>query len=94
MNTHPLSRLFPLGKIVITVNALRYLDPSDVRAALKRHASGDWGDLCMNDKAINEGALEAGCQVISAFRDRKGSRFFVITQGDRSQTTLLLPQDD
>jgi len=94
MNTHLLSKLFPLGEIVITANALRCLDPSDVRAALARHASGDWGDLCMDDKAINDGALAAGCQLISAFRDRKGSRFFIITQGNRSQTTLRLPQDD
>lgn len=93
MNTHPASKLFPLGELVITTNALRCLAPSEVCAALDRHASGDWGDLCMDDKAINDGALAAGCQLISAFHDRKGNRFFIITQGDRSQTTLLLPQD-
>ena len=85
---------FPLGQTVITPNALETLHADDVQRAIRRHSGGDWGDLCMDDKAINDGALAAGCQLISAFHDRKGNRFFIITQGDRSQTTLRLPQDD
>ena len=94
MNTHSLSKLFPLGQIVITLDALRCLDPSDACAALQRHANGDWGDLSLDDKDVSDSALKSGGQLVSAFRDRNGRRFFIVTRSDRRQTTLCLPNDD
>jgi hypothetical protein len=84
---------FPLGQTVITSNALDTLDPADVQAALARHASGDWGDLSPDDRDENELSLREGFRLFSAYRDRNQTRFYVITEADRSATTVLLPED-
>ncbi len=84
---------FPLGQTVITTNALGTLNPVDVQAALARHASGDWGDLAPEDRDENELSLREGFRLFSAYRDRNQTRFYVITEADRSATTVLLPED-
>ena len=84
---------FPLGQTVITSNALDTLDPADVQGALARHASGDWGDLSPDDRDENELSLREGFRLFSAYRDRNQTRFYVITEADRSATTVLLPED-
>ena len=94
MDTHPLSKHFPLGQTVITANALGRVHPADVCVALQRHANGDWGDLAATDKAENELSLQEGFRLLSAYRDRKGTRFLIITEADRSSTTVLLPEDN
>ncbi len=94
MNTHPLSKPFPLGQTVITPNALGQLYPADVRAALQRHACGEWDDLVPRDKTDNELSMKEGFRLLSAYRDRKGTRFWVITAADRSWTRVLLSEDN
>jgi len=84
---------FPLGQTVITSNALDTLDMNDVAAALRRHQGGDWGDVCKADADLNDDALLIGCRVLSAYVDRRGLRFWIITEADRSVTTVLLPED-
>ena len=93
MNTQPLSKSFPLGQTVITANALKRVHPADVCAALQRQAGGDWGDLCAEDKAESALPLKEGFRLLSAYRDRKGTKFWIITEADRSSTTVLLPED-
>jgi hypothetical protein len=85
--------LFPLGQCVITANARDVLHPEDVKLAIDRHASGDWGDLCDSDRAENELALASALRLFSRYRDRWGQKFYVITEHDRSVTTVLLPED-
>jgi len=84
---------FPLGQVVITRNALDTLLSRDVRRALARHASGDWGDLCEEDHQQNEVCLSAGCRLFSAYQTADGTKFWIITEADRSVTTVLLPED-
>jgi len=84
---------FPLGQIVITTNAKDSLNPEDIPLALERHASGDWGDLGEADIRSNEIGLAQGLRLLSAYDDRAGIRFWIITEADRSATTVLLPQD-
>jgi hypothetical protein len=85
---------FPLGQCVITANAERTLHPADVRSALDRHARGDWGELCPHDWAENEAALQHGARLFSRYSDRtKQVTFYIITEHDRSVTTVLLPED-
>lgn len=84
---------FPLGQTVITRNALGAVDPEDVQGAMLRHACGDWGDICDEDKAINEQSLIHGARLMSTFTDRRGTKFWIITEADRSVTTVLLPDD-
>ena len=93
MNTTSLSKLFPLGETVITANALGQVHPADVCAALKRHACGDWGGLSATDEAENALSLKEGFRLLSAYSDRNGTKFWIITEADRRSTTVLLPED-
>ena len=93
MNEHALKISFPLGRAVITRNALDQLHPADIFAAIRRHMVGDWGDLGSADAKANDEALRDGCRLLSAYRDRNGIKFWVITEADRSATTILLPED-
>jgi hypothetical protein len=84
----------PLGKVVATPRALKAItevgeDPLDY---LARHASGDWGDLCEDDRRENERSLRHGWRVVSSYPVGKKT-VWVITEADRSVTTLLLPEE-
>jgi hypothetical protein len=83
---------FPLGQVVISANANAQLDPAEVTAALSRHASGDWGDVCADDAALNEQALKHGDRLLSVYGP-KDRQFWIITEADRSVTTILMPED-
>jgi hypothetical protein len=84
---------FPLGRTVITQNARNTLHPEDIPAALARHAKGDWGDVDEADRKENELSLEKGFRLLSVYKDRGGTKFWIITEADRSATTVLLPED-
>jgi hypothetical protein len=88
-----MSQKFSLGKTAITPAALEALPPDEVLAAIRRHASGDWGDLEADDRQVNEDALKEGARLFSAYTSQQGTRFYVITEWDRSVTTVLLPED-
>jgi len=83
---------FPLGQIVITANANTTLDPADVQQGLSRHAKGDWGDVCPEDRKENELSLKEGFQLLSVYRSGD-KQFWIITEADRSVTTVLMPDD-
>lgn len=85
--------LFPLGQSVITRRAKDVLHPQDVQACLDRHAKGDWGELCEADWKENEVGVQQSLRLFSVYRDRCGTKFYVITEADRSATTVLLPED-
>ena len=84
---------FSLGQVVITPGANAALDRQDVVTALRRHHSGDFGDMCEEDKAYNQEALETGGRIMSAYHDRNDTKFWIITEHDRSATTILLPDE-
>ena len=84
---------FPLGRIVATQNALDSIHVDDIQEALERHSQGDWGDLDEHDLTANEEALVHGNRVLSAYRSRSEVGFWIITERDRSSTTVLLPSD-
>ena len=83
---------FPLGRVLITPNALNTLDTNDVQLTLHRHQSGDWGEVCLEDRAENEFSLTRGLRLLSVYRS-EGTKFWIITEADRSATTVLLPED-
>jgi hypothetical protein len=86
-------QLFPLGHIVITRGALQTVNPDDVQRSIARHAKGDWGDLEPQDRAENELSLRQGFRLLSTYADRSGTKFYIITEADRSVTTILLPSE-
>jgi hypothetical protein len=83
---------FSLGQMVITSNASLRLPTEVVLTALHRHASGDWGDLCPEDTLANDTALIHGGRLLSAY-GQGDDRFWIITEADRSATSVLLPED-
>jgi hypothetical protein len=83
---------FPLGQVVITSSASLRLATEEVLTGIRRHACGDWGDLCPEDKLANDDALEHGGRLLSAYGEGQ-HRFWLITEADRSVTTVLLPDD-
>jgi hypothetical protein len=82
---------FWLGRLVVTANA--EAEHEDIHNSINRHLSGDWGDLCAEDNEANEVALQYGGRLFSAYHDRKKVKFWIITEADRSATTVLLPDD-
>ena len=84
---------FPLGQIVITRHAREALHPDLVFRALARHARGDWGELCDEDREENELSLKEGYRLLSAYDTADSTKFWIITEADRSVTTILLPSD-
>jgi hypothetical protein len=83
---------FTLGQIVITSNAAGRLDTIAVREGLRRHAAGDWGDITPEDACENELSLKEGFRLLSAYGTGE-RRFWIITEADRSVTTILFPED-
>ena len=88
-----MSLKFPSGRTVITPGALSKLVHESVAQGLRRHLAGDWGELDSEDKAANEWALVTGERLLSAYRDLAGEQFWIITEADRSVTTVLLPEE-
>ena len=83
----------PLGQTVATPAALAAVSRPDILAALRRHAAGDWGEVDAEDRAANDDALTTGGRLLSVFRSASGTPFWVVTEADRSVTTVLLPED-
>ena len=84
---------FRLGKLVATPAALDSLTNDDIQTALDRHLSGDWGDVGEEDRAENELSLKQGLRLFSVYHGSNGTKFYIITEHDRSITTVLLPSD-
>jgi hypothetical protein len=88
---------FQLGQVVATPAAMELLGRLGINPAtiLLRHVSGDWGDLGNEDRAANDLALTPGAEtrILSAYNVGPGERVWIITEADRSYTTILLPTD-
>jgi hypothetical protein len=84
----------PLGRVVATPGALKLLKEADRQPFdyLVRHATGDWGELCAFDRRQNQVALREGLRVLSSYNVSAG-RVWIITEADRSATTILLPEE-
>lgn len=85
--------LFQPGQIVATRGALSVLLREDIMKALRRHLSGDWGDLSTEDKQENDFAVNNELRILSSYSSKKGVKFWIITEADRSVTTVLLPEE-
>lgn len=85
---------FELGQVLITPGAYEALNLMDAAYGLDRHAKGDFGDVCEEDKLLNDEAIILGDgRIMSAYRDRNDNKFWIITEWDRSATTILLPSE-
>ena len=87
--------LFSAGQIVATPGALEALERNaqEPITFLKRHLTGDWGDLCEDDAQQNASAVEHGYRILSAYHLHDDTKIWLITECDRSATTFLLPSE-
>ncbi|MDV6347652.1 type I restriction endonuclease subunit M [Nitrosomonas sp. Is35] len=87
--------LFPLGRIVATPGALEALDRYAINAMdlIKRHQSGDWGNVPPGDAEENLRSIENGWRILSSYALSENQNLWIITEADRSVTTLLLPEE-
>lgn len=86
---------FLLGQVVATPGALRALSEAGQtpHEFLSRHIVGDWGEVDQEDQKENELSLARGFRILSAYRLRDQTKIWIITEADRSATTLLLPEE-
>lgn len=85
--------LFKMGTTCSTPGVLAKLSPEDILCALTRHAQGDWGLVGPEDWAENQLSLTEGHRLFSTYDGKNGQRFWIITEADRSVTTILLPEE-
>jgi hypothetical protein len=86
---------FPLGRLVATPGALRALADAgqDAMPFVARHQAVDWGEVPEEDKRENEFSLQRGFRLLSAYTLSTGVRLWLMTEADRSATTILLPSE-
>lgn len=82
-----------LGQVVATRGILHVVPKCELMAALERHKNCDWGEVPESDWAANDRALTRRERIISAYRADSQTKFWIITEADRSATTLLLPEE-
>lgn len=87
--------LFPLGRVVATSGAIEALKASNETALpyLQRHVAGEWGEVDTEDQAANNCSVKNGTRILSAYPLKSGVKIWIITEADRSATTLLLPDE-
>ena len=86
---------FTMGRLLVTPGAMAALNRSHQEPSLFLgwHCVGNWGELCAEDRATNERALVSGGRIMSVYKTLRAETIWVITEGDRSATTLLLPEE-
>jgi hypothetical protein len=95
MSSQERQPLFPLGQVVATPGALEAIEDAGQTPVefIARHHVGDWGDLDEEDKQENELSVKQGYRILSAYQTNAHVKLWVITEADRSVTTLLLPSE-
>lgn len=90
-----MAHMIELGRVLATPDALAALADSGQSPAefLQRHAAQDWGELCEEDRRLNDLALVEGDRLLSSYRTKKNVVIWVLSEADRSATTILLPEN-
>mgnify|MGYP006916352089 CR=1 FL=1 len=83
----------PLGRTLATPGALEVTAQAERSIALNRHSRGDWGDVVGADWRANDLALQSGERLLSVYHTLNDTKFRIITEADRSATTILLPSE-
>jgi hypothetical protein len=85
--------LFELGEIYATPGVKRKVSQEEALMSLSRHVSGDWGNVGVQDWKENDFALRNGCRILSTYVGGEAVTYWIITEADRSATTILLPEE-
>ena len=86
---------FPLGRVLMTSGIHSIVQEGKLNPVtyLRRHASGDWGDVCAADKQLNDQSVKGDGRLFSSYEVNEQLKLWIITEWDRSVTTLLLPSE-
>lgn len=90
---------FECGTVACTPGVGEFMKRAEMRTLMNRHLNGDWGDVCIsdakaNDEAVaNEGQEDRQDRVLSSYQSENGTKVWIITEWDRSVTTILLPSE-
>lgn len=84
---------FDLGRLAVTSGVAQRIQSHEIMDALRRHSSGDWGSVGKGDWNANDRALVDGSRLFSVYHSASKEKFWVITEWDRSVTTVLLPSE-
>lgn len=84
---------FCLGQLVATPGVLAAVSANDLTHAVTQHLTGDWGVVNAEDQTANDWAVKNGGRILSAYMAQDGTKFWIITEADRSATTILLPNE-
>lgn len=89
------SVLFPLGNVYMTIRAREALEESNELPSdfLSEHQKGNWGDVCEDDKKENDLSVKESFRILSAYKTSQNVKIWIITESDRSATTILLPNE-
>jgi hypothetical protein len=79
--------------VFLTRGVVERINKEDYCHALRRHIVGDWGEVSLEDWKSNDEALRDGSRLLSVYFDRHSNKFWIITEADRSATTILLPEE-
>lgn len=94
IDTKKVGMLFPTGNLYITRGAQEVVSHQDIQSMMTRHLDGDWGLVGDEDWEANEQSLIHGMRILSIYKTTKEEqRVWVITEADRSATTILLPEE-
>jgi hypothetical protein len=85
--------LFNVGQVVATRNVMEVLEQKEMFQLVNRHSTGDFGDLDKSDTQMNKNAIKTGEDRIFSAYTIKGKKIYVITEYDRSITTVMLASD-
>lgn len=85
---------FPLGRLFVTRGISDLIDQGiNIYTFLKRHVNADWGDICEADKTLNDLAINSNDRLFSSYQVHPELKIWIITEADRSATTMLLPSE-
>ena len=87
-----------IGQLLVTAGIRSEIDESSdferfVRKSFSRHATGDWGEMCEEDKAYNDYSLDNDGRLFSSYTYNEDIKIWIITEWDRSATTILFPSE-
>ena len=84
---------FSPGRMLVMKRVIDIIPQEELLAALNRHLNCDWGDVSDSDRRSNDHALTAGERLVSCYHSKNDVKFYIITEWDRSLTTILLAED-
>ncbi len=91
----PNNPLFKLGRVLLTPGAIAVLQASSQSPwlFLARHLRGEWGEMSAEDKRLNDESVRVGSRILSSYTASTREKLWIITEADRSATTILLPEE-